>query len=97
MRLIDADELMTEIMDSDLDHLQRDDWKEIIQIVQDAPTIQPQRMRGRWKRTYLDHEAMGERPSIFYCSACNQCIAYPTNYCPSCGADMKEEQDGENM
>lgn len=41
MRLIDADELMTEIMDSDLDHLQRDDWKEVIQIVQDAPTIQP--------------------------------------------------------
>lgn len=42
MRLIDADELMTEIMDSDLDHLQRDDWKEVIQIVQDAPTIQMQ-------------------------------------------------------
>lgn len=42
MRPIDADELMTEIMDSDLDHLQRDDWKEIIQIVQDAPTIQTQ-------------------------------------------------------
>ena len=56
-------------------------------------SAQPQRMRGRWKRTYLDHEAMGERPSIFYCSACNQCIAYPTNYCPSCGADMRGEQD----
>lgn len=41
MRPIDADGLMTELMDSDLDHLQRDDWKEVIQIVQDAPTIQP--------------------------------------------------------
>ena len=38
-RLIDADKLMTEVMDSDLDHLQRDDWREVIQIVQDAPTI----------------------------------------------------------
>ena len=38
-RLIDADELMTEVMDSDLDHLQRDDWKEVIQILEDAPTI----------------------------------------------------------
>lgn len=38
-RLIDADALMTEFMDSDLDHLQRDDWREVIQIVQDAPTI----------------------------------------------------------
>ena len=42
MRLIDADALMTELMDSDLDHLQRDDWKEVIQIVTDAPTIQPE-------------------------------------------------------
>ena len=43
MRLIDADALMVELMDSDLDHLQRDDWKEVIQIVADAPTIeQPQ-------------------------------------------------------
>ena len=43
MRLIDADALTVELMDSDLDHLQRDDWKEIIQIVADAPTIeQPQ-------------------------------------------------------
>ena len=42
MRLIDADALMTEFMDSDLDHLQRDDWKEVIQIVQDAPTVQPE-------------------------------------------------------
>lgn len=38
-RLIDADALMIEVMDSDLDHLQRDDWKEVIQIVQDAPII----------------------------------------------------------
>ena len=38
-RLIDADALMIEVMDSDLDHLQRDDWKEVIQIVEDAQTI----------------------------------------------------------
>lgn len=39
--LIDRDELMVELMDSDLDHLQRDDWKEVIQIIDDAPTIVP--------------------------------------------------------
>ena len=37
--LVDRDKLMTDLMDSDLDHLQRDDWKEVIQIVQDAPTL----------------------------------------------------------
>lgn len=37
--LVDRDVLMSEVMDSDLDHLQRDDWKEVIQIVADAPTV----------------------------------------------------------
>lgn len=75
----------------------KDEIREIKRELGKLPTIepeQPQRMRGRWKRAYLDHEAMGERPSIFYCSACNQYIAFPTNYCPACGADMREGQDG---
>ena len=38
-RLGDLDKLMTEFMDSDLDHLQRDDWREVIQIVEEAPTV----------------------------------------------------------
>ena len=38
-RLGDLDKLRIEMMDSDLDHLQRDDWKEVIQIIDDAPTI----------------------------------------------------------
>lgn len=94
MRMIDADELMTEIMDSDLDHLQRDDWKEVIQIVQDAPTIQPQRMRGRWMESDTDG---------FVCSVChNGYKMQPTimgkpmfEFCPCCGAQMdgQEEQD----
>lgn len=37
--LVDRDVLMTEIIDSDLDHLQRDDWKEVIQIVSDADVV----------------------------------------------------------
>ena len=37
--LVDRDALMTEIIDSDLDHLQRDDWKEVIQIVSDADVV----------------------------------------------------------
>ena len=59
----------------------------------ELPSAQPERKRGKWKRAYLDHEAMGERLSILYCSVCNQCIAYPVNFCPNCGADMRGEQD----
>ena len=37
--LTDKDKLMQEFIDSDLDHLQRDDWKEVIQIVSDAEVV----------------------------------------------------------
>lgn len=37
--LADKDKLIQEFMDSDLDHLQRDDWKEVIQIVSDADVV----------------------------------------------------------
>lgn len=37
--LVDKDKLMQEVIDSDLDHLQRDDWREVIQIISDAPTV----------------------------------------------------------
>ena len=57
-------------------------------VLDNIPPAQPERT-GKWEVTYLDHESMGNRPRILYCSKCNQCIAYPTNYCPHCGADMR--------
>lgn len=89
MRLIDADALVEELeREVDL----ADDWKtahEIANVVKYFPTIEPEQKKGKWKTAYLDHEAMGERPKVLYCSECNQCIAYPTHYCPNCGADMR--------
>lgn len=43
---------------------------------------------GIWKTTRLDHEAIGERPLLWYCSACDVCSTQPTKYCPHCGARM---------
>ena len=51
-----------------------------------------ERKKGKWKTAYLDHVAMSVRPKVLYCSACEQCIAYPTNYCPNCGTKMEVDE-----
>ena len=62
--------------------------------MENGDTISRQPKHGKWKTAYLDHEAMGERPRIYYCSVCCRCIAYPTNFCPNCGAKMERNEDG---
>lgn len=92
MRLIDADLLIEWI---DAGHLRNPNElcfseADVVEMIDHMPTIE-ERKTGKWKITYLDHVAAGERPGVLYCSCCKQCIAYPTNYCPNCGADMRGE------
>ena len=66
--------------------------KKVIEHLKRMSPVTPKRKMGKWKKAYLDHEALGERPKIFYCSVCNQCNTYLTNFCPNCGADMRGEK-----
>lgn len=51
-------------------------------------------VRGTWRTALLDHEEFGIRPKVLYCSECCQAIAYKTNFCPNCGADMRGDNNG---
>lgn len=101
MRLIDADALMETlgITDTDCDKCawhdkewsnckRGGDFEDACCAIENAPTIE-ERKKGTWMVSYLEHEAMGIRPKLLYCSECCQCIAYSTNFCPNCGADMR--------
>lgn len=89
MRLIDADALIQVLcVNMDTGH----QFDRATHCVDEMPTVDAVPVkRGQWRKTYLDHEAFGERPSIFYCSACCACSNVKTDYCPNCGARMDEE------
>lgn len=98
-RLIDADALHIDLIDRGIADIQTNDWCEIRQAVDDAPTIieaDDSIKRAEWEK---------HNDGIMYwweCSKCHHDAWYDGddlyNYCPWCGAKMtiieSEEEDG---
>lgn len=99
MRTIDADALMADLekwlKQIDPTHPPEDNaippMEDIIvstlMTIEEQPTIEPPRMRGRWE--YLDYGGVGN----YHCTACRRICIGDYDFCPNCGADMRESQD----
>lgn len=86
MRLIDADELLTAFPVDDEPTLTKSCVRMTIQRM---PTIEPERIRGRWE-IYVISMLDGEGCK---CSECGfEGVPY-WNFCPNCGADMREQDE----
>lgn len=71
-----------------------EDGKRIFDIIDEQPTIEPERKTGRWM-PYEDED--GEHYGDT-CSVCGEWYVMPfgeTNFCPNCGAYMGEK--GEEL
>lgn len=96
MRLIDAHELKLAIVEAGqrsrrykLGEIWELDRDEIWNVIDEQPTVEPERKRGKW----IEHP--GGKFVGFPCMhyECSECRAYEpikTNYCPNCGASMEE-------
>ena len=62
-------------------------WEAIAQI-DEEPTIEPQRMRGRW----IDKSEGRIEGAWPYCSVCDDMSVERFDFCPNCGADMRETE-----
>ena len=101
-RAINADELFRAMEDAEwYNNADRDEIAE--KLVMDAPTIEPERKKGKW----ID-EKINSYTSWTYCSECGKSAPFTcvsddhygyhmhgetnkTNFCPNCGADMRGE------
>ena len=66
-------------------------YVDCMQIIHDMPSAQPERKKGKWHRRFYPQIEM------MVCSECQEEFSYDAetgirdyNYCPNCGADMKE-------
>ena len=89
MRLIDADALINvSERESNVDGAYGYiDTKSIIDKIDDAPTIEPERKKGEW--IDLDYTEAW----LYKCDQCGRRSDFKDNYCPDCGADMRGDSD----
>lgn len=72
------------------------DWA--IRTIKNLPSVTPQPKRGKWEVIRKEYEFMGgivNEPQGCKCSNCDGIVKFKSDFCPSCGADMREVQDGE--
>lgn len=97
MRLIDADALQERLKKKKPDPAApryvegfNDAILRFKSMVHSAPTIKPERKKGKWIDAYPDIES---NPMFMYgiCSVCSyeQAISNKLNFCPNCGAGMQ--------
>ena len=85
MRLIDADALLKryeDIIDCEIDHPKYQNT--VREIIDSAPTIEPERKKGRCEyckdgRTFIGAVAMGGNDGMFH----------SIRFCPNCGCQME--------
>lgn len=65
-----------------------------VEYLKALPSTQSERKVGKW--TYIKNVWVNHSVKICRCSVCNRPSYGATNFCPNCGADMKEESDGTN-
>lgn len=95
MRCIDADALRDR-----LQSLGYDDWNqgvstswadaylECADMVDEQPTIEPERKKGEWMPIIESNENGEAYQSGIYCNNCGYTSVCEDNYCPNCGARM---------
>ena len=59
------------------------------------PSVVPQTKRGKWIETKDDCNGINFYDFSFECSKCGKERSFKSNYCPNCGADMRESEDKE--
>lgn len=93
MRLIDADALIEVLNDNGVSYN-----ADVNYFVTNAPTINAVSVvHGEWRPIIEENEFGEVYQTGIYCSECGEVLVWKANYCPNCGADMREREGEPQM
>lgn len=71
-------------------------WYSLQKCIEQLPSA-PEPKTGKWLSHYeycKKHKLLPSGSVAFWwCDQCEQGVEHPTNFCPNCGADMREEEN----
>lgn len=79
-------------------HEEADDYyncESVDMVIRNLPPVTPQQRVGRWIQTKDDCDGVNFYDFSFECSKCGKEQSFKSNYCPNCGAYMRESEDKE--
>ena len=82
----------------DLLYMPRDDYRGIMEYIDEVPSALPERKTGEWLHVDINFESESDGTlkgwMPWYCSECGYGVGkHQTTFCPNCGADMRGEQE----
>lgn len=94
IRRQDAVSRMSDLLIMELQGQRLPTWNEVYRAMNDVPSAEPERKKGEWIKEDLSGYLTPGGNSIYHCSECGHTEGpwpWPrlTNFCPSCGADMR--------
>ena len=71
-------------------YLSYEDAKDVIDLIDNAPTVEPERPQGEWEEVDIKPMPYGGYTCNRKCNKCGYFTReYRLNFCPNCGAKMK--------
>ena len=90
------DDLISREMAIDAVRNYPDDLISQLTAIEDLPSAEPEPKTGEWREHIFDG-FMGCRPRALRCTRCNYISLSAYNFCPWCGADMRQRSDDNEI
>jgi len=85
---VSREAIMKHYNDGELSHVYYLSRNNLLDYIESLPSVTPKRKTGKWIHSDFSHE-------FLHCSQCGRGRHFCSNFCPNCGADMRQKEESK--